>query len=200
MAKLTLAPGDRRSAARRWPRCPRHLALGLHDGRGAARRALERGRRPLRLPAGDARDLRRRRAEAARTVRLGRATACAARRSSRGCARRVTTFFAVKFLLRFFQTNTADAVRHLLHRAGHGLHAGRSRSAASAAPRPAQALRAGGGAGARAGLKPGEREAARAPRPARRCRAWCGGGWLRRSLAEAWPGKNDGSECSAVTK
>ena len=34
-----------------------------------------------------------------------RATACAARRSSRGLCAAATTFFAVKFLLRFFQTN-----------------------------------------------------------------------------------------------
>ena len=39
-----------------------------------------------------------------------------------GLCAAATTFFAVKFLLRFFQTNRLDAVRRLLHRARPDLH------------------------------------------------------------------------------
>ena len=82
-----LAPGDRdrHLAGRRAD--PRHLALGLRDGGQPARGALQRGRGALLLPARHPRDPRRRRAEAARTARLRRATACAAPRSSPASAR-----------------------------------------------------------------------------------------------------------------
>ena len=51
---------------------PRDQPLGHHDGRRPVARALPRGRRPLRVPARDARHLRRRRAQAPEPRRLGR--------------------------------------------------------------------------------------------------------------------------------
>ena len=80
---------DRHLAGRRAD--PRHLALRHHDGRRPAVGPLERGRRALRVPAGDARDLRRGGPEAARTARsrrLGRPRPGARRRPVRGRSRR----------------------------------------------------------------------------------------------------------------
>ena len=80
------------------------LALGGHDGRRAAHRALQRRRRPLRIPAGDADHRRRRGAEAAGL--LGSAGDGVRGQALVGAiAAAITTYVAVKFLLRFFETN-----------------------------------------------------------------------------------------------
>ena len=83
---------------------PGLLALGRDDERRAARGAEQRGRGALRLPARHADHRRGGAAEDPRPARSRPATACAGRRRRRLCAA-VTTYFAVKFLLRFFETN-----------------------------------------------------------------------------------------------
>ena len=84
---------------------PGLLALGRDDGRRPAGRALERGRGALRVPARDADHRRRRGAQAPRPARARRATACAGRRSSARSAPPLTAYLAVRFLMRFFETN-----------------------------------------------------------------------------------------------
>ncbi len=79
---------------------------GATMARRTARRAVAQGRGPVRVPAGDADHRRGGGAEAARSWRARRATASAARRSSARSARRSRRGLSVKFLMRYFETNT----------------------------------------------------------------------------------------------
>ena len=100
-----LEGGDRRRGGAGGRADPGLLAFGRVDGRRPADRPVEHRRGPVRLPARDADHRRRRDPQASRPARARRATAFAARRSSPRSAPPSTAYFAVRFLMRFFETN-----------------------------------------------------------------------------------------------
>ena len=106
----------------------------------------------------------------------------------------VTTYFAVKFLLRYFQTNRLTPFGIYCIGAGRGLHAHLRASAAGSrvGSRRRQARRR---CVRRPGLKPGEHEA-RERDDERRDAVLDVVVRPRRSVADTCPGKNDGSECA----
>ena len=139
---IALLPGFSRSGAA--------MAGGLRAG------PLQRGRRALLVPAGDADHRRRRACSSCPTCSARRATACAARRSSARCARPLTAYLSVRFLVRFFETNRLTPVRRLLPRRRRGLR-GRPRPHLSALTRRRRPRR--------------DRWRSRAGSPRRACRA-----------------------------